>query len=166
MENDSVFSLTLPLTFLNNRGPIQSHGAPGHMAARVERGFVIATGPDVVTGAEADHSRLNPITELTGRPKLQVGIDPKVHIAEQIFARVVSSIIVLLQRIKAWSRSSHRSHFSSGKHQRQVRDFLTAIEFLRNHYFAFGSPRRRRGVDFARGQENGDGRAAFLNVFG
>src|SRR5438552_16375551 len=116
------------------------------MTAGVERVLVVASGPGIVARAKADHSRLNPVTNLARRPDLQVRVNSKIDIAEQIFAWISGGVIVLFQRDKARARSVHRGHLSTRKDHSQICDLFPAIELLRDDYLSFGGSRHGRRV--------------------
>src|ERR1051325_3441470 len=77
-----LVSSALPLPLFNDRLAVERHGAAAKVTACVERCFVIATGPLVVSRADADHSRLHPIPELARGPNFHVRIDTKIDVAQ------------------------------------------------------------------------------------
>src|SRR5437588_9011301 len=78
--------LALPLSLFHDRFAVESYGASRQMPARIEPGLVIASGPDVVAGADVNHSRLDPVSDLARRPDLQIRVNAKVHVAKQVLS--------------------------------------------------------------------------------
>src|SRR5205809_2012160 len=97
----------LPLALFNDRFPIKRYGTAAQMATSSKCRFVVAAGPGVDAGTEADHPSLHPISKLAGGPKLQVGVNPKVDIAQQIFSGIIRGIVVFLHPVEAGPAAGH-----------------------------------------------------------
>src|SRR6266404_8992784 len=93
----------LPLTLLDNRLAVKRHGAAAEMTARVECSFVIAADPGVISRPDAYHSGLHPIAEFARGPNLQIRIDAKIDVAQQIFAGIGGRVVGFFHSVKAWS---------------------------------------------------------------